>query len=264
MPSDPVKQHYDTLLGDHYRWSVAGDADPFERGARWLSRHGLLPGATADAGAPVDAARADGAPPRRYLDLGAGFGAHAVPLARAGASVTAVDFHAGLLASLRAAAPSVDVHEADLVAFLEASPASWDAILCLGDTLTHLASAADVQRLLAAASSHLRPDGVLAVSYRDYSGPPRTGLDRFIPVRADATRSLVCCLDTLDATRLSVTDILTLATADGLVTRLSSYPKLRLAPATIAAQATSAGLALSSTATEHGLITQIYRLAPAP
>jgi SAM-dependent methyltransferase len=107
-----AKQHYDELLGDHYTWSVAGSGDPFAHGAAWLAEHRLLGF-------------------ERYLDLGAGFGAHVVPLARAGKHVTAVDFHAGLLAELRAAAPSVATHEADLVAFLEsaASPLAptWEA-----------------------------------------------------------------------------------------------------------------------------------------
>jgi SAM-dependent methyltransferase len=104
-----AQQHYDNLLGEHYAWSVAGAGDPFERAAAWLTRHDLFRFAC-------------------YLDLGAGFGAHTVPLARAGKAVTAVDFHAGLLADLRTAAPSVETHQADLVAFVEAAtglPARW-------------------------------------------------------------------------------------------------------------------------------------------
>ncbi|HEX7842641.1 MAG TPA: methyltransferase domain-containing protein, partial [Kofleriaceae bacterium] len=134
-----------------------------------------------------------------YLDLGAGFGAHAVPLARAGKQVTAIDFHAGLLAELAAAAPSVETHEADLIAFVEAARPTWDAVLYLGDTLTHLPDRAAVPRLLAGCARVLAPGGILALAYRDYSGPPRTGLDRFIPVRHDARRALVCCVEAIDA-----------------------------------------------------------------
>ncbi|HEX4421172.1 MAG TPA: class I SAM-dependent methyltransferase [Kofleriaceae bacterium] len=259
-----AKQHYDQLLGAHYTWSVAGAGDPFERGAAWLTRHGL-------------------ADLTRYLDLGAGFGAHAVPLARAGKTVTAVDFHPGLLAELRAAAPTVTALEADLVAFLEAaaghsatdvaaadptagprtSPpgAPWDAIFCLGDTLPHLPDTDAVHRLLSGAARVLVPGGVLALAYRDYSGPPRTGLDRFIPVRHDAQRSLICCIDALDADRISVTDIVTTAGPDGLRTQLSAYPKLRLAPATIATWAATAGLTLAHSATDQGLQVQVFRRA---
>jgi len=240
MPTTTAKQHYDQLLGAHYTWSVAGAGDPFERGAAWLAEHGL----------------ADFA---RYLDLGAGFGAHAVPLARAGKQVTAVDFHAGLLAELRAAAPSVETHEADVVAFVEAARPTWDAVLCLGDTLTHLTDRAAVQRLLAGAARVLAPDGVLALGYRDYSGPPRTGLDRFIPVRHDARCALVCCVEAVDADHVSVTDIVTTAGPEGMRTQIGSYPRLRLAPADVAAWAAAAGLSLDRQTAEAGMLVQLFR-----
>jgi len=237
-----AKQHYEQLLGDHYTWSVAGDDDPFDRPATWLARHALT-GAS------------------RYLDLGAGFGAHAVPLARLGASVTAVDFHAGLLAELRAAAPTVSTHEADLLAFLDATSETWDAVLCLGDTLTHLPDRAAVQRLVAGAARVLAPGGFVALSYRDYSGPPRTGLDRFIPVRSDPHRSLLCCVELVDPDRVSVTDILTTAEPAGLRTRLSTYHKLRLAPDHVAAWAATAGLALDRASLDQGMLLQVFRAA---
>jgi SAM-dependent methyltransferase len=235
-----AKQHYDQLLGEHYAWSVAGAGDPFDRAAAWLARH-----------------RLDGF--ARYLDLGAGFGAHAVPLARAGKAVTAVDFHAGLLAELRAAAPSVATHEADVVAYLEAADVRWDAVLCLGDTLTHLPGAAAVQRLLAGAARVLSPGGVLALAYRDYSGPPRTGVDRFIPVRHDERRAMVCCVEVTDAEHVSVTDIVTTAEPGGLRTQIGAYPKLRLAPADVAAWAAAVGLALDREAIEQGMLLQVFR-----
>jgi SAM-dependent methyltransferase len=238
-----AKQHYDQLLGEHYAWSVAAGGDPFDRAAAWLTRHHL-----------------DGF--ARYLDLGAGFGAHAVPLARAGKDVTAVDFHAGLLAELRAAAPSVVTHQADLVAYLDAADATWDAVLCLGDTLTHLPDASAMQRLLAGAARVLVPGGVLALGYRDYSGPPRTGLDRFIPVRHDERRAMVCCIEVVDADHVLVTDIVTTAEPGGLRTQIGAYPKLRLAPADVAAWALAAGLALDREATEQGMLLQVFR-APA-
>ena len=238
-----AKQHYDQLLGKHYTWSVAGSGDPFEPAATWLVRHGL----------------ADFA---RYLDLGAGFGAHAVPLARAGKSVTAVDFHAGLLAELRAAAGSVATCEAELGAYLEdavAAAATWDAVLCLGDTLTHLPDRAAVEHLVDGAARVLAPGGVLALGYRDYSGPPRTGIERFIPVRHDAQRSLVCCVEAIDDDHLSVTDLITTAEPGGLRTQLSAYRKLRLAPAAVVAWAAAAGLTLERQTTEQAMLLQIFR-----
>lgn len=234
-----AKQHYDELLGDHYAWSVAGDDDPFERPAAWLDRHALARAA-------------------RYLDLGAGYGAHAVPLARRGAAVTAVDFHGGLLAELRAAAPGVATHEADLLAFLEAASERWDAVLCLGDTLTHLPEHAAVERLLAGAARVLTPGGFVALSYRDYSGPPRTGVERFIPVRADPRRSLLCCVELADADHVAVTDILTTAEPDGLRTRLGTYRKLRLSPLDVISWAIGADLALDRSILDQGMVLQVF------
>jgi len=155
--------------------------------------------------------------------------------------------------------PSVETHEADLVAYLDAAGVRWDAVLCLGDTLTHLPDASAVQRLLAGAARVLMPGGVLALGYRDYSGPPRTGLDRFIPVRHDERRAMVCCVEVVDADHVSVTDIVTTAEPGGLRTQIGAYPKLRLAPPDVAAVARAAGLALDREVTEQGMLLQAFR-----
>jgi SAM-dependent methyltransferase len=235
-----AKQHYDQLLGSHYTWSVAAAGDPYDRAADWLQRHGLA-GFT------------------RYLDLGAGFGAHSVPLARAGKSVTAVEFHAGLLAELRAAAPTVTTHESELVAFLETAGARWDAVLCLGDTLTQLPDRATAARFLAVSARALAPGGVLALGYRDYSSAPRAGVDRFIPVRHDKERAMLCCVEVIDADRVSVTDIVTTVEPGGLRTQIGAYAKLRLMPSGVAACLAAIGLVLDRDATEDGMLLQVFR-----
>ena len=71
-----TQTHYADVLGPVYAWSKG--PDPMGAATNWLEARGLLRG------------------PRRVLDLGAGFGAHTLPLARAGAQVTAVDFDAAL------------------------------------------------------------------------------------------------------------------------------------------------------------------------
>jgi len=103
------------------------------------------------------------------------------------------------------------------------------------------------------------PGGVLALGYRDYSGPPRTGLDRFIPVRHDERRAMVCCIEVVDADHVSVTDIVTTAEPGGLRTQIGAYPKLRLAPPDVAAWALAAGLALDHEVTEQGMLLQVFR-----
>lgn len=240
-------QHYEQLLGGVYAWSVASTGNPLERAARWLREQGLL---DAD----------------RYLDLGAGFGAHALPLLAAGKQVTAVDFNRELLAQLAAAAvgaPGLTLARGDLLDYLEASGDDrWDVILCLGDTLTHLESTDRVQRLLASVVRRLNPEGRLALGYRDSSEFQADGVARFVPVGADRSRSMHCLLEPIDATYLRVTDIVTEVTAEGPRTRLSDYRKLRLARATLIDWACDAGLSLLSERVERGMTSLIFRRSP--
>lgn len=239
-----AKQHYDELLGSVYAWSVGTSGDPVERGRRWLEAHGLL-----------DATR--------YLDLGAGFGAHVLPLLEAGKQVTAVDFSSELLAQLAEAsrgAPSLTLEEADLLGYLDAcGNQTWDVILCLGDTLTHLDSTLAVKQLLAEAARHLAPEGRLALSYRDSSAFQAEGLARFIPVASDRTRVMHCLLEPIDATYLRVTDIVTEVTVEGPRTRLGEYRKLRLARATLIDWASEVGLTLVSERVEQGMTSLVFR-----
>jgi len=243
-----AEQHYERLLGGVYAWSVASAGDPLERAERWLRAEGLF-----DAG--------------RYLDLGAGFGAHVLPLLAAGKQVTAVDFNGELLAQLAAAAsgaPGLTLARADLLDYLEASGESrWDVILCLGDTLTHLESTDRVQRLLASAVRHLHPEGRLAIGYRDSSEFQAEGVARFVPVASDHERSMHCLLEPIDASYLRVTDIVTEVTAAGPRTRLSDYRKLRIARATLIGWAGDAGLRLQSEHVERGMTSLVFCRPPA-
>lgn len=239
-----AKQHYEALLGGVYAWSVTGGGDPHERAASWIARHGFDGGTS-------------------YLDLGAGFGAHVLPLVRAGKRVTAVDFDATLLTQLADGlgdqAGQVSIHEDDLLHFLRAAgAASWDVILCLGDTLTHLPDVTAVQDLLAEGARHLATGGRLALAYRDSTRFAAEGVARFIPVARDEKRTMHCLLEPIDDEHLRVTDIVTDVLADGPRTRISDYVKLRLAPARVASWAREAGLETLRETEERGLVTQIF------
>jgi 2-polyprenyl-3-methyl-5-hydroxy-6-metoxy-1,4-benzoquinol methylase len=74
------------------------------------------------------------------LDPGAGFGMHSNPLARRGARVTAIDSSAELLRTLtelRGDLPVQAVND-DLLGFQSHIAEAPSAILCMGDTITHL------------------------------------------------------------------------------------------------------------------------------
>lgn len=121
-----VLDHYETHLAPVYVWMAGG------------VEHALSLGSN-DVAPFLD-------PPGLAVDLGAGFGMHSIPLARAGHQVLAVDTSRLLLAELRKHGEGLDVTaiEADLLDFAAHLRRPADLILCMGDTLTHLQSTSDV------------------------------------------------------------------------------------------------------------------------
>lgn len=106
-----------------------------------------------------------GAPARRVLDLGSGAGRVAVPLARAGHSVVAVDTDPKALEACRSAGvASLSTLVADFTdPALRPVGAPFDAVLCLGHTFMLLA---DMDRALAAVGNARRllaPGGFFAL-----------------------------------------------------------------------------------------------------
>lgn len=239
-----VQLHYERLLGDVFAWMVSVSSDPYDRAQSWLEARGLLGY-------------------QRYLDLGAGFGAHVRPLAEAGKRVTAVDFNPSLLAQLRENtrehAAQVEVVEGDLVDYLEAADDEWDVVLCVGDTLSHLEQPERVQRLLHAAGARTSRNGRIALAYRDLTHPPPQGTERFIPVAQDDHRTMHCLLEALDDDHMRITDIVTELTPEGPRTQVSDYQKLRLAPDTVSAWAAAAGLEPVRDTRDRGLVSQVFR-----
>lgn len=223
---DAVRAHYDDLLGPIYAWMI-GDLDAAIAAAR------------ADLRAAGIVARECGT----AVDLGAGLGAHAVALAEAGYAVTAIDTCAPLLDALRerAGGLAIAIVQDDLLELGRHGPAPLDVVLCMGDTLTHLASIAAVEQLFDLVTRVLGPEGVFVATFRDYSGPPRTGVARFIPVRQDDQRILTCFLEYTDTTVL-VHDLVHERTAEGWTLRVSRYPKLRLDPQWVCAALGDRGL----------------------
>ena len=217
-----VQRHYDDLLAPIYAWMAGGLESALAAGAKDVAP--LVPG--------------DGV----AVDLGAGFGMHAIPLARGGYEVVAIDTSAQLLDVLRTESAGLHVRavEADLLDFQQHVDTPASLIVCLGDTLTHLAELAQVERLFRAIAASLRPRGRVVLTFRDYSRPA-TGVARFIPVRSDADRIHTCFLEE-QGEHMLVHDIV--HERDGAMWRMkvSSYPKLRLAPATVTTMLQRAGL----------------------
>lgn len=240
------KRHYDALLAEHYSW-MAGK--PFAQSV--ADQEALL--RTMIAGKPG-----------RCLDLGSGSGYQSLALARMGASeVHALDTSEALLDELagHAAGLPVTIHLADITAFDTVVPGPFDTIVCMGDTLPHLESLADAQRMLGAAARELAPDGTLVLSWRDMARPP-AGLDRFIPVRMTDERIMLCFVEDTDA-GVMVHDLVFDKAAGDWTLAKSAYPKLKLPETDVRAWLSDAGLIVADAVLMRGMTVLAARKPPA-
>lgn len=238
-----VHDHYARHLAPIYTWMVGGIEQALALGAQDMAPFLGRPGYA--------------------VDLGAGFGMHSMALARAGFEVLALDRSAHLLAELRAQAAGwpVEAVEADLLRFTAHLRRPADLILCMGDTLPHLRSLRQVERLMQDVARSLRPGGRFVASFRDYRQLPQGEL-RFIPVRSDADRILTCSLE-VRRTRVLVHDILHERTGDTWSMRVGSYAKLRLSPDGVRRAAEAAGLRCRVEPGPRGMV-QVLGEAAAP
>jgi 2-polyprenyl-3-methyl-5-hydroxy-6-metoxy-1,4-benzoquinol methylase len=235
-----VADHYEKHLGPVYTWMV-GDVDAaLSRGDAEL---GTLP-------LPLPS-KAGGT----AVDLGAGFGMHAIPLARRGFSVVAIDTYDPLLQELVSRKGSLPIRtvNADLLAFGAHIAAPIDVIVCMGDTLTHLPNRSSVESLLGDVAASLGPGGIFAATFRDYVSAPLQGDARFILVRADEQRVLTCFLEYADTT-VTVHDLLHQREGGSWRLRAGSYPKLRLSPEWVVEHLSSLGLSARRDTAPGGMI----------
>lgn len=122
---------------------------------------------------------------RRVLDAACGTGRHAIALAQRGYEVVGADLSAAMVAqataNARAAGVAVPFVQAGLGQLSEFTPGPFDAVLCLGHSLPHLLSAAEVQRALDDFAALLRPGGVLLLQNRNDERLLAEG-QRFLPL----------------------------------------------------------------------------------
>lgn len=240
---DSVRSHYESLLAPVYSWLVGGAEAAFARGETELDSLRLAPSRSSAIA----------------LDLGAGFGMHSVPLARRGFSVVALDSSAALLRELHGHAGALPIRtvEADLLDFPQHVAGPTEVILCMGDTLTHLASRQAIESLFEQVAAALVPGGVFVLTFRDYS-TPMIRESRFIPVRSDAERIFTCFLE-YGNEHVDVYDLLHERQGSQWAQRVSSYRKLRLPPDWVAATLRKAGLQVTQEAGLSGMVRLVAR-----
>lgn len=100
---------------------------------------------------------------KKVLDLGAGTGNHAIPLATRGYDVTGVDLSAGMVAQARVKAAErglpIEFHQGDIRT--ASVPGTFDAALMMFAVLGYQTTNADVAASLRTARRHLKPGGLL-------------------------------------------------------------------------------------------------------
>jgi SAM-dependent methyltransferase len=237
-----VAEHYESMLSPVYAWMAGGAEAAIAAGKSELEALDPPP-----AGALV-------------VDLGAGFGTHSIPLARDGVRVLAVDTSAHLLAELRRLAGSLPITtvQDDLLSFRAHLHEKAAAVLCMGDTLTHLPEHTNVDFLVQEAAEALAPRGQFLLTFRDYGEALRDD-QRFIPVRSDERRILTCFLEYQEDT-VVVHDILHERGGDAWNTRVSSYRKLRLSPDHVIGSLESLGFDARREAGPRGMVRIVARL----
>ena len=225
MPTE-VTSHYDALLAARYTWMMGG-----------------LDGCLSSARALLDAVGLTDEGHGSVLDLGAGAGYHARVLASRGFSVTAVDTSDALLKELGEVCAGLPVKtvQSDLLdeaKFAELGP--FMLVLCVGDTLTHLPSFKEAERLIRMAQRLLLPGGALLLQFREQP-LDLSPQDSVITMRSERDRIMQCVLH-FEPERAWVTDIVHEWSGQAWLTTKSTYPKLRLSTDALLEVATSAGL----------------------
>lgn len=237
-----VHNHYENHLAPVYSWMAGGVESALESGAAELEAIDAWP---ADTGVAVD--------------LGAGFGMHAIPLARAGFDVLAIDSSVILLDELRSRKGSLAIRVVndDLLSFQNYLSAKPELVLCMGDTLTHLEDEKSVTQLIVAVSTELNAGGRFVATFRDYSEPLTTD-QRFILVRSDEGRILTCFLE-YGQSHVTVHDILHQRNGTDWKMSVSSYQKLRFSPDWLANSLQENGFVVERSILDSGMIRFVAR-----
>ena len=171
----------------------------------------------------------------------------------------AIDTSQTLLDELREHAGSHAIHTvcADLRDLARIAPSQVNAAVCMGDTLTHLPHHADVETLCFDVFSIMRPRGLFALTFRDFSQEV-TGLDRIIRVNSDNDRIMTCLLD-YEPNHVVVTDLIYERADAAWSLQKHSYKKLRIAPSFVAETMTQAGFVIE----RNGNVGQLHAIVAA-
>ncbi len=235
-----TKKHYDELLSGYYSWMSGGAEKNVPENMEFFRSHGI---------SPTDS--------RSALDLGAGAGYQAIPLAMAGFRVTAVDFSPRLLKEIDSERYGIEAIEADILDFPKYAGRKPALVVCMGDTLTHLPDMESARRLIGNSWMELAPGGRLVLTFRDYTSQLQ-GPRRFIPVRSGEDLIFTCFLE-YGAHHVDVYDIVNRRENGAWLQEISSYRKIIISSGEISAMLEESGFQVELCDKSRGIITVIGR-----
>ncbi|GCE10064.1 class I SAM-dependent methyltransferase [Dictyobacter aurantiacus] len=231
-----VAQHYEQLLAEYYSWMFGPFDEKVAEQRALFERWGVVASGTGTA-----------------LDLGSGSGFQSIALVDLGFRVMAIDLSQRLLMELveRKGERAIVPIQGDIRDVVRLVDTPVDLVVCMGDTLPHLESRDEVLQLLRAIHHLLVPGGRCVLSFRDLSVEQR-GLDRFIPVRSDASTILTCFLE-YEPAQVVVHDLLYVREGEQWTLRKSSYRKLRLSSSWLVAQLQAIGFMVEVQESQRGM-----------
>lgn len=240
-----IADHYDTHLAEHYSWLFGGLPERTKENRAYFEKLGLVGHG-------------------RALDIGCGSGFQSIPLAQLGYRVTGVDLSKTLLDELKRSAPDLAIETVcdDILHHIVATKsADVELCVCMGDTLTHLVSFGDVQRLVREVHRVLGPGGRFVVAFRDFT-TELVGGARFIPVRGDERTVFTCFLE-YEGDHVRVYDVIHRRpdSASAWEMKVSAYKKLRIGPDWLKKRVVEAGFSVESSEVRQGMATLVLRKA---
>ena len=233
-----VRDHYDLVLAEQYSRMFGDFEVKVLEQCALLERLGIT--------GRRDAATA--------VDLGCGSGFQSVALARLGFRVLAIDFSQRLLAELRDRARGLPVESiaGDIRDVARLVPTTVDLAVCMGDTLSHLESEADLTGVFDGVAARLGAGGRFVLTFRDLSRELHE-LDRIIPLHASDEVVMTCFLE-YEPSTVKVHDLVWVRHQDGWRLRTGVYRKLRLSPHAVISRLERAGFAVDRHEAPPGMV----------
>ena len=233
-----AKNHYENHLSNYYSWIYGGHEENIKKNKQFFESNNI---------SPFDSKVA--------IDLGAGSGFQSIPLSQLGFKVTAVDFSKKLLNEIDNKQFNIEIIEDDILNFENYSNRNPELIICMGDTLTHLADIDSVAKLVDNSYKELITGGKIILTFRDLTFELK-GSERFIPVRNEENRIFTCFLEYSEE-HIDVYDIVNERINDEWTQKISSYKKIKISAEQIKDILNKSGFKIDFFNKEKGMITII-------